>query len=67
MTNGTINDILFCYVVVTLSPIPLLWQLSRNLLRSENAKNPEAKIMGSILLYMTIVVVYTAIIADVVR
>lgn len=67
MTNGTIGAILFCYVVVTLSPIPLLWQLSRNLLRSENAKYPEVKIMGSITLYMTIVMVYTATIADVVR
>ena len=67
MTNGTIGAILFCYVVVTLSPIPLLWQLSRNLLRSENAKYPEIKIMGSIALYMTIVMVYTATIADVVR
>ena len=67
MTNGTINDILFCYVVVTLSPIPLLWQLSRNLLRFENAKNPEAKIMGSIILYITIVMVYTATIAEFVR
>lgn len=67
MTNGTIGAILFCYVVVTLSPIPLLWQLSRNLLRSENAKYPEIKIMGSITLYMTIVMVYTATIADVVR
>lgn len=67
MTNGTIGAILFCYVVVTLSPIPLLWQLSRNLLRSENSKNPEAKIMGSITLYITLVMVYTATIADVVR
>lgn len=67
MTNGTISAILFCYIVVTLSPIPLLWQLSRNLLKSENAKNPEAKIMGSILLYMTIVMVYTATIAEFVR
>lgn len=67
MTNGTIGAILFCYVVVTLSPIPLLWQLSRNLLRSENAKNPEAKIMGSITLYITIVMVYTATIAEFVK
>lgn len=63
MTNGTIGTILFCYTVVTLTPIPLLWQLSRNLLRSENAKNPEAKIMGSIILYMILVMVYTVVIA----
>ena len=63
MTNGTIGTILFCYTVVTLTPIPFLWQLSRNLLRSENAKNPEAKIMGSIILYMILVMVYTVVIA----
>ena len=67
MTNGTISIILFCYVVVTLSTIPLLWQLSRNLLRFENAKNPEAKIMGSIILYMIIKMVYTIIIANLTR
>lgn len=67
MTYGTISTILFCYVVVILSTIPLLWQLSRNLLRSENEKNPEAKIMGSIILYIAIVIVYTASITNLVQ
>lgn len=67
MSYGTFSTILFCYVVVTLSPIPLLWQLSRNLLRSENEKNPEVKIMGSVILYMILAMAYTVIIASLVR
>lgn len=63
MTNQNSWAIILCYIIVTLSPIPFIWRISRNLLSSETAKNPEIKIMGSITLYMILVMVYTVVIA----
>ena len=63
MTIETISIILFCYVVFIFLTIPLLCQLSKFLLGSENVKNQKAKIMGNFMLYMNIAMVYTTIIA----
>lgn len=63
MTNQNSWAIILCYIIVTLSPIPFIWRISRNLLSYETAKNPEIKIMGSITLYMILVMVYTVVIA----
>lgn len=62
MANENSWAIILCYIIVTLSPIPFIWRLSRNLLSSETVKNPEIKIMGSITLYMILAMTYTALI-----